>query len=251
MCRLLGVLSAKNVNATWVRQFRELAKTGITLEKDGKGHQDGWGIVCYTDRNPIYLGREPASPFADQKYDMVIRSFDSGTIRTRTLVGHLRRAPKGSEISLNNTPPFIYGQWTFCMNGSTEGFEPPLNIPLKGTTSGEKLFNYMLPGIIPDLEKPEEKRIMDSVRDAKKFMKSYKALNFIIANGEKLLAYRDVDEKNASGYLYTLKYCRTEDNVVVCSEPLTVHNPEKDWDDIKNGQMLIADSDLKIRFLQI
>lgn len=247
MCRLLGVLSDKSVEASWIRQFKDLAKSGKT--KDGGGHQDGWGIVAYQDNTPSYLGREPVSAIGDPKYDMAVSALSSGAISTKCLIAHVRKASPGIEINLKNTHPFVYKNWTFCHNGTLFEFKPTLQVPMEGTTDSETLFKYMLPGLLANLEKPYHERILDSIRDAKKLMKRYRAINLLIANGESLYAYRDFNEKEVSPELITLKYCRTENAVVACSEPLSGRVPEKEWEDLKNRQMLVVESDLRTKVL--
>jgi glutamine amidotransferase len=249
MCRLLGVLGKKSVDATWLRQFRNLAVHGKS--KDGAGHQDGWGIVAYQEGMPTYLGREPVTAATDARYEIAVDAVSSGAIRTLCLVAHVRRASPGIEVNLKNTHPFNYKNWTFCHNGTIIDFSPALQIPLDGTTDSETLFKYLLPGLLANLEKPYEFRIRDSIGDAKKIMKKYRALNFILSNGESLFAYRDFNESEVSPEMITLKYCKTDDAVAVCSEPLTVHVPEKEWDDLKNRQMLIVDKELDVKLLNL
>jgi len=249
MCRLLGILSKTNVDSTWLRQFKNLAKYGKS--KDGLGHQDGWGIVIYQNNNPNYLGREPTSAINDVKYDIAINSLSNSTLRTKYLVAHVRKASPGSEINLHNTHPFIYKNWTFCHNGILYDFKPHLQIPLNGTTDSEIFFKYILPSLLADVDKSYELRLRDSINDTKSFMKKYKALNFILTDGNNMFAYRDFMESEVSSDLITLNYCKTENEVIVCSEPLTVHLPEKEWEDLKNKQMLIVDKDLDMKILQL
>lgn len=249
MCRLFAAIGSGKVEATWLRQFRKMAEVGIT-KTPGAGHRDGWGIVFYDKGTAAYLGREPSDASGDKKYEIATHAMESGAIGSPIYIAHVRRATKGMELTVKNTHPFIYKNWAFGHNGEIYGFAPQLQFPMEGTTDSETLFRYLLGPLTRNLEKDPEFILKDSIKDAKAMMKGYTAMNFTMSDSKSIYAYRDFAKPEEEKY-YGLKYYKGPNAVVVCSEPLAATLREADWEDIKNGHLMVVHDDLEVKFVQV
>lgn len=138
MCELLG-LSA-NVPTDIRFSFAGLARRG-----GGTGpHRDGWGIAFYEGRGARAF--HESAPCAESDLARLVRAHP---IRSRIVIGHVRRANRG-RVALANTHPFareLWGRtWTFAHNGQLRGvkrlrlgrFRPV------GTTDSEHAFCWLL-----------------------------------------------------------------------------------------------------------
>jgi glutamine amidotransferase len=138
VCELLGMSS--NTPTDICFSFAGLMKRGGQTGP----HGDGWGIAFY-DGKGCRTFHDPA-PSARSEIARFIRSY---SIKSRTVVCHIRRANRG-RLALENTHPFtreLWGRrWVFAHNGQLRGVK---KLPLAfsrpiGTTDSEHAFCWLL-----------------------------------------------------------------------------------------------------------
>ncbi len=259
MCRLLGLVANKPVNFKFsLERFREFASR----------NRDGWGVGWYCEKNkePL-IEKEAKEATISEKYTSTFH------VNSCIFIAHVRYKTFG-EPKVENTHPFAFKNWLFAHNGSIcEQDElylaESLVELLKGDTDSEKLFLYL----IQDINNESEiNQIIDSlvnrITELKKF--KYSSLNFILSNGEYLIAYRDAIsnldyyslyylkrdyDSPAISYLspetkalIDLKLARDEKAIIVCSEKLT---RDEEWKCLSNGEMLVGHAgDLDCRIIK-
>jgi glutamine amidotransferase len=110
MCRLFGFRSVIQSQV-----HRSLVSADNALMQQSDRHPDGWGVAYYTAGAPHVI-KSVASAMDDHLFQRV-----SGIVSSETVLAHLRKATQG-ELSIINTHPFQFGQWTFAHNGNIKGF---------------------------------------------------------------------------------------------------------------------------------
>ena len=237
MCRMLAITSIKKIPSSFLQDFRLLAEKGKVLPNARPGHKDGWGIVCYQDRTPIYLGRQPSNAFEDPKYDEACQKLDESQV-TGILLAHLRKAsPEHKDVSLENTAPFIQNEWCFAHNGTIHKFNVEID-GLKGTTDSEKLFQLLLREIknYPSIEEAIKK----TVRQVRNSFK-YTSMTFILSNGVCTYAYRDYSDPRNSEY-HNLMYAQDKNMIILSQEPIWF----RDWVQIPQRSLTTINRELKV-----
>jgi predicted glutamine amidotransferase len=189
MCQLLGMNSSKP--ATLGFSFAGFAERG---GRTGE-HRDGWGIAFHeaagcrliTDRLP-----SSASPLAAKlKHD---------AYRARNVVAHIRKATQG-EVAPRNSHPFtrvLWGcTWSFAHNGNLEAFHPAADdhYQAAGETDSERAFCYLLAGLRRrfGLQRPSRQALFDFVSTMALEVARHGSFNFILSDGELLLAHCSTD----------------------------------------------------------
>lgn len=189
MCQLLGMNSSKP--ATLGFSFAGFAERGGRTAE----HKDGWGIAFHeaagcrliTDQLPSC-----ASPLAAAlKHD---------AIRARNVVAHIRKATQGS-ITPQNSHPFtrrLWGRtWSFAHNGNLEGFHPAPDghFQAAGETDSERAFCFLMAGLrrlLPE-RPPSPQALFDAVASMAAVIARHGTFNFILSDGELLLAHCSTD----------------------------------------------------------
>jgi len=248
MCRLIAIIDPKDkkiIDST-LREFGSLAKTGTVPPGTDAGHKDGWGLAAYKNSAMIFLEKNPLDASSDQTYQTTIDKICE--INPSLILGHLRKASRG-EISMENTQPYAFGQYTFCHNGTVRDFkkiilEPAYLSQRKGTTDSEVVFLYLLQTIKKNgdflkgfLEGIKKLRSMD-----------YTGLNILMSDGKTLLALRSANEKDAivkdnalCDSYYTLLQGKNQEEVplFICSQSLDIAGIT--WTTIPNHAVLVLD----------
>jgi predicted glutamine amidotransferase len=189
MCQLLGMNSSKP--ATLGFSFAGFAERG---GRTGE-HRDGWGIAFHeaagcrliTDGLPSC-----ASPLA--------ASLKHGAFRARNVVAHIRKATQG-EIAPRNSHPFtriLWGStWSFAHNGNLEGFHPAADDYFQpaGETDSERAFCCLLAGLRRRFgaQRPSRQALFDFVGAMAFDIARHGSFNFILSDGELLLAHCSTD----------------------------------------------------------
>lgn len=162
------------------------ARGGITDR-----HEDGWGIAFFEGKGVRqFLDPLPSSksPVAE-----LVRKYP---IKSKNVIAHIRKATRG-RVALENTHPFareLWGYyWIFAHNGTLENFAPDFDGEFHpvGETDSERAFCYMLQELRRAFgrEYPGEKAVFDAVTAITRDLGRKGAYNFILSNGESLIAH--------------------------------------------------------------
>jgi len=238
MCRMLGIISRKVVPSSYLRDFRVLAEKGKVPRAATPGHRDGWGIVYYDGRKPMYLGRQATNAMEDERYEKACENLDKLQI-FGVLLAHLRKRSVGS-ATIENTSPFISGTWCFAHNGTIRNFLAEVEGEREDMTDSERFFRLLLQenkrteGIIEETIGPVIKRVVG--------LYEYSSLTFLLSDGDGLYAYRDFSDTKMEDY-YGLMYAKTGDMVIFTQEPLW----KKDWVDVPNKCLVSVNKELRIK----
>lgn len=260
MCRLLataGHIEQKQFLSI-ANKFRKLAHTGVVPFKESPGHKDGWGMAWYLE-NMNFLQKYTGDAFVDERYLKALKKIKKPDV----LLAHLRKVSVG-KISLNNSHPFKFGEWSFCHNGTIYESEKlkikkTLANKIKGTTDSERFFFACLSGINLDNCKSSEFRsqLKKVVVQIRKNL-DYSSLCSMFTNGKYLWVLREYNQKNErviknhlDKYL-TIYYSKInkEQGIIACSQKLDLVGT--DWVLMKNHQLLEYDlASKKVRFFNI
>ena len=238
MCRMLAIMSKKPIPPFFLQDFRLLAEKGKVLPKAKPGHKGGWGIVCYKNRTPMYLGRQPTNAMDDPKYEEACEQLDQ-LRASGILLAHLRKpSQEYKDISLENTAPFIQEAWCFAHNGTIHRFNEEVK-GLVGTTDSERLFRLLQQekgNSGCSIEKALEKTIQ-KIRNSF----CYSSLTFVLSNGVHIYAYREYSDPRDSDY-YNLM-CATDRNMVILSQEPTWF---RDLVAVPNRNLVNINGDLRV-----
>lgn len=183
MCQLLGMNCNTPTDIVFSFEgFRHRA--GLT-----DSHSDGFGIAFFEGKGVrIFRDNKPGhiSPIADCVKQYHIKSLN--------VISHIRKATQG-DVNLENTHPFIreiWGEnWVFAHNGNltelpdmSESFCQPI-----GSTDSETAFCYMVEQLKNRFrKKPNEEQIFQAVQDISNKLAEHGTFNFILSNGEWMIA---------------------------------------------------------------
>ncbi len=234
---MLGIISRKPISSSYLRDFRVLAERGKVPKGATPGHKDGWGIVYYDCQRPRYLGRQPTNAMEDERYGKACESLDKLQI-SGILLGHLRKRSVGS-ATLENTSPFVSGNWCFAHNGTIREFLAEVKGERADMTDSERFFRLLLQENERAGGVTEEaiRRVVDRVA----VVYAYSSLTFLLSDGDSLYAYTDVSDIAMEDY-YKLMYAKTSDMVIFTQEPLW----EKKWVDVPNKCLVSVNKELGI-----
>jgi glutamine amidotransferase len=188
MCQLLGMNC--NVPTDICFSFEGFRARGGKTDE----HKDGWGIAFFEDRGcRLFLDDQASvkSPIAE-----VIKAYP---IRSLNVIAHIRKATQG-KISLQNTHPFMremWGRyWLFAHNGDLKGFQPRLagRYQPVGDTDSELAFCYILQELSQAFScMPPLNEMSAMVRHLAQNIAEHGTFNFLMSNGESLLAHCSTD----------------------------------------------------------
>jgi glutamine amidotransferase len=190
-------------------------------------------------------------------------------VQSPLVITHVRKATCG-EVTEANCHPFQYQNWLFAHNGSVDRkallkkLESTHQGAILGQTDSEVFFHWIVQNV--ELTKP----VSEGLRKALKGMAGFTGLNFILADGTNLYAYRNA-AKNPGYYslfylrrdpkpdgleelrsaevqaLLRSKALRGEKAVLVCSEKLT----DEAWQEIPLGSLLVVSNDLSTKLVEV
>ncbi|GIW55616.1 MAG: class II glutamine amidotransferase [Nitrospiraceae bacterium] len=253
MCRLFGILANQPVDLEFSLMAGEHAFRDLS-----KRNPDGWGIGSYTADVPK-LVKEPVAATASRTLPRI------ATSPSRLSICHVRKAT-GTPVAERNCHPFQFHKWVFAHNGSVndhtrlkDELDFKHRAAIVGDTDSEVYFHWVLQNI------EKEGDVVGGVSAAIRKISDYTGLNFLLADGEKLYAYRDASHHVEYYSLFYLerdpkdpgptamrsqelrvliesKALRGEKAVLVCSERLT----DEDWKEVPGGHLLTVGSDLAV-----
>jgi len=220
MCRILGCVAREPVSLR-----SELLAAENPLIRQSEDHDSGWGMAVY----PRADGQEPAS-VRFPRAAHTDQGFGPATeLRGRIFNVHVRRATMGG-LTLENTHPFCYGNYSFGHNGTILNFARLLDrdvTPARGQTDSEHFFNFLMhdldPADIPGTLRRAVKAVIDR--------SAFSGLNFLFSDGERLYAYR-------LG-IFELFWLSRPSQLLVASERLTA----EPWHAVQQDVLLVLDPD--------
>jgi glutamine amidotransferase len=272
MCRFVTVVASE------VTQFGlVLREAPRSLARLSREHPDGWGVAAFggtrssseTSAEPedvvesagwrIHKGTARAEACA--KFQAVAAE-SAGTV----LIAHIRQKTVGP-TSVENTHPFVQGEWVFAHNGTISdqswvraGASAARLAEVRGDTDSEVLFAYLLTRLdaaglttLPatDTARALATRVLatatDELRDRK-----VGAFNFLLSNGGSCFVHRfgrslflldrkpDPAPSSASSLdeqAALLKWRMRRPAVLVASERLT----NEPWQELPEGTLLRLD----------
>lgn len=262
MCRLLGVISVKPVNAS-----RYLLEDPCSLYVQSRAdprrlQSDGWGVGFY--RGGVLSITKSEKPLFEEyeRFKALVEGISSNIV-----VAHVRRAsnprrlPRSRLISVENSQPFGYGRYVFAHNGV-------INLPdeaatllgdwrsnIKGLNDSEVYFWYVVKELESGRSLPEAlksfREDLDRVWLENRWRhldkdRPYNGLNIVFSDGWRLYAYCEYDE-DGGGRVESLcyrdqpgmqmVYVYDRERLVVASEKT---NLEEDWLPLKSRQLIVG-----------
>lgn len=149
MCRLYGFIANEPTKVDCSLVFAQNAlMMQSRFDARGQNNADGWGIATFMNGQPE-MEKKATSAFDDCAFSSLAEKIYSSAI-----VAHVRQATVGN-ISLENTHPFVTGNWVFAHNGTVTGFakleselaaetEDELQARRLGQTDSEQFFLWLV-----------------------------------------------------------------------------------------------------------
>lgn len=230
MCRLYAFRSteATKVECTLVHAQNAL----ITQSKgdlSGLTHSHGWGVVTYQDHHP-QLEKQAWAAYHGEHFERAVARIYSSSV-----IAHVRRATVGG-AALENTHPFIHGNWTFAHNGTVPNFSsvkprilaamsPQHRNSIQGETDSEHVFRYALTLIDNHAELALSSIVRKVVLDVAQWAADVDpdasvGLNIILSDGE------DMSGSRWGRTLYSVERTGVYD-CEICGFPHIHHNPDR------------------------
>jgi predicted glutamine amidotransferase len=218
MCRVLGCVSAEPVCIE-----HELLHAQNPMIRQAEEHDSGWGMAVYerADGAEPHCVRLPQAAHTDGDF------FKATTLRGRIFNVHVRRATMGG-LTPENTHPFCLGSYSFGHNGTVLEYPRLLERGVQkphGDTDSEVLFNLLMRDY--DASDP-----VGSLRHTVQLVverSPFSGLNFLLADGERLYAYR-------LG-LFGLHWLARPGALLVASEKVT----DERWHTVQQDVLLVLD----------
>ena len=214
MCRLLFIQSVESFDPKpHLKAFSEAAKNS----KEFQGH--GWGCAyLINDEWQYYKNIDPIWE----------HSFENIPITTRIVV-HARSAFKDEGIVIENNMPFHDDTHVFIFNGELRG----VKIKSEGRIGAEKIFNYIK-------RLSNEQNFQETFKKAigviEKRTDYIRAMNIIMATKNSVyISSLFNDDPN----YFTLRYFENETIKIVCSEPYSLIDGWKNFDNRSFTEFLI------------
>lgn len=208
MCRLLAVTAARPVDmAAHLRAFAEIARKS----REYQGH--GWG--CAWREGETWRTYHNVRPIWEDD----LTSFGTPSV----FVAHARSAFRDEGIVVENNMPFVEDGHAFVFNGELQG----VRIAEAGRIGAEKLFRFMI--------RHQAGASADTMRTVVRLVgqrtRYIRAMNAVIAGHGRFLVCSTFSE---SPDYFTMHLKRTEDAVVLCSDPTDTGGG---WTPLPNGSI--------------
>jgi predicted glutamine amidotransferase len=220
MCRVFGCVASEPVSVR-----NELLEAQNPMIRQSAEHDSGWGMAVYerSDGAEPKVVRFPHAAHADGEF------VGATDMRGRIFNVHVRRATMGG-LTMENTHPFCLGSNSFGHNGTVLNFSRLLEpgvAPPAGQTDSEHVFNLLM----RDFDQADAigslRRTMTTIVESGPFS----GLNFLLADGERLYAYR-------LG-LFDLHWLARPGQLLVASEKVT----DESWHTVRQDSLLVLDPD--------
>lgn len=241
MCRFLAYLT-RGRRATPAELLADGAlREFVSLSQENK---DGWGLAWHDDENALRVEKAPEPAQFSVEFDRLVR-----TLRTDSLIVHLRWATRGLGLDLADTHPFLRDGAAFAHNGAIKPVEKLEDLvpksqrrSLEGTTDSERLFLATLDALGKGDEEEALRRLLREVDERC----AYTSLNSLLLTRERLYALcrYDPDHPDARYHLgrnpdyFRLWYKFDPDSFVVAS---TGWRAGGGWETLESGQALVVE----------
>lgn len=232
MCRMIAITNyAYARHEKLLESFMGLAKTGVTLDEDPPGHEEGWGIGWYAGKK-AQVFKSGASLLKEKPVCVkLLQSIKHAPI----LMLHVRKSAWKNSATQRHAHPFTNGRIILGHNGTIRDFEPLRDTIstnqkyLAKSLDSEVFFHAVTDSITR--RTPLPKAVMEVAQEVHEYH-TYTSLTSIFSDGKDLYAYRDYQSHPE---YYSLFYAHNGSSVVASSEPL----PEvARWHEIDNHQMI-------------
>jgi len=234
----------------------------------------GWGLCCYPDNGKsAMLFKEHVNGEYSQLAEFLL---DYRGLKSKTFIGHIRRASKG-RLCHDNTHPFTryFGgrEWVFCHNGTLQTPNKLKRLSFKpiGGTDSERSFCFLMSKLRKLKIRPVQQGMYFGYTDNNLFelydilstinTQGDGSFNTIFCDSEFLFCYRDMigarklyylerkypfstTELRDSDLLIDLNFQKgwTERGFVIASECLS----SEDWVSFEPGQLLVFRNGTKV-----
>ncbi len=267
MCRLYAMHANE---PTRVECSLVLAQNALMAQskgdREGYMHGHGWGVADYPDGIPI-VEKQTWAAFHGEHFTK-----KAARVYAKTVVAHVRRATVGPP-AIENTHPFVHGQWIFAHNGTVPNFnqvrprlleamDPLHRNEVHGVTDSEHVFRYLL-----TLWAQEPGRdLLQTVRIGLNALIGWCReidpdaridLNVVLTHGDQLI------RSSLNPTLWFLERDQVY-SCPVCGKPHVHHDPKADynavelasetitegeaWKAVPNGTVFSVDPDYRLRF---
>ena len=221
MCELFGLSASVPVSAEdLLAAFR--LRGGLAAD-----NPDGWGLA-FLDGEAFRIFKEPKPAAQSAQFAQLC-----GRVRSRLVIAHVRKARYPPINTMTNTHPFVQTccgrQWVFAHNGlvpgvvDLEGGRPnPVCRPI-GETDSEHAFCYILGCVAQTFERvhPRDHAAwMSALAAVSELLTSYGKFNFLMSDGENLIAYGHDRLHHAEQYSVDLSSTQPLDRVVIATEAI-------------------------------
>ena len=214
MCRMTGITNFDYArHEQIVRNFCELARSGMVMPGDPPGHQDGWGLAFYQEGKLIV--RKSGGNLLEEAEQVIGMLRDAGS--SPVMILHLRKSAWNDSTCTRHAHPFHYNNVVFAHNGTVYDFKrllPDITTPglEEDALDTEVFFHHFISAGTDNLSRG----FLDTVSLIKGDFR-YSALNCLFSDGAKLFAYRDYTKEPE---YYSLYKAFAEGSCIVSSEPL-------------------------------
>lgn len=201
---------------------------------------DGYGVAWLGENGQPAVYKNIMPVWADPNLTHLERN-----LRSRVWLGNVRSATEGLSTHMNNTQPFLSGQWLFTHNGFIENFsvdtrrairaqlDPEIEADIQGTTDSEYLFALI---------RQQRASMTSSLRNTYEWLKTHLSdkstkalLNIIISDGTSLVALRAAINAPCPSLYYHAQHSGLENGVVVASERF---DDDPEWIDFPEQHLL-------------
>ncbi|OGC74505.1 MAG: hypothetical protein A2145_04890 [candidate division Zixibacteria bacterium RBG_16_40_9] len=239
MCRLLGIVNKAEIESEIFTNFKNQCQTGCVKSSATPGHMDGWGMAYKNNNGEMVVKKSGQDAASDSEFDKVALN----AVSSELVIAHIRKAtdPK-TKRKAEFAHPFQKESWVLAHNGTVYWNNKIANsypnlidtqILLEKLVENVKIAKSPISGV--------EKTILQILESEK-----YTALNFLLTDGKNLIIYRSFDsEDKENEKYYTLSWKKTENKVMVASEP--VDQTADGWQLLENNQLLAIDPNLNIQ----
>jgi len=249
MCRLLGIISTKEISPYY---YLFDSKFSLFKQAEFEYQNDGWGICCYKNGKINFLSKSINYIVneVDIVKSLVKNLFSSISILFVRKASNPRNINKDLLLTIDATQPFVYNNISFVHNGA-------INIPDQIL---EHLNYEIKPRSLNDSEVyfitfmkffDEEKNVFQAIKKTRYFIEKifkevetnkevpYSSLNVIISDGNKLYAYNRYLSKykkslaDSQREYYKMCFNIKYEFALISSEPL-----DDEWIDLGDGKFL-------------
>ena len=234
MCRVLGITNFDfSKHHKIVKRFCELARSGVVMDEDPPGHEDGWGLAFYQE-GQLVVHKSGVSLL--QETDKVIGILS--TLKSSPLIIlHLRKSAWDDRFSTRHAHPFLIDNNVFFHNGVVYDYQallPDITLPGLGTDAldTEVFFYHVMSGNGQDLGRD----FLDTAALIKRKHR-YSAMNCLFSDGLRFFAYRDYAKEPD---YYSLYKAFSDNSCLISSEPL---DKKMQWAMMAQEEFLTIDLD--------